>query len=65
MKNRNITSKMKRSKVTDYAALKEGICLSNQFAANFIKINQEIKKLLPLFILWKPPYLCVYDVIAS
>ena len=26
LKNRNIISKMKRSKVTDYAALKEGMC---------------------------------------
>ena len=28
-----------------YWALKEGICQSNQFTANFIKIYQEIKKL--------------------
>ena len=28
--------------------LKEGICLSNQFAANVIKIYQEIKKLYTL-----------------
>ena len=43
------------------------ICLSNQFAANFVKINQEIKKLyafeVPFFLLWKPPYLRVDDVI--
>ena len=41
------------------------ISLLQILAKSIKKLRSYMHLKFPLFLLWKPPYLCVYDIIAS